>query len=186
MYLVNKYFFQSKCISYFKKIIKYPRRWKIPDFLLWLLTFFMNWSKIPHRRSLRVASQQAGWFTPTKLSWVTPSLLLRGAEHLRWNWNYRVLILVLVLLFASSLVLCTHVVLPRMGSCPGVSVGNTLPLEGRGRRGGRCSRLPPAYSHCLRRGQEQLRQVMVHCISPPPSRSVRTWCLLCECLKQVL
>lgn len=168
-----------------KKIIKYPRRRKIPDFLLELLTFFTSGSKIPHRRSLRVASQQTGWFTPTDCLGLLQVCSWGVLSTCRWKWNYRFLILALVLLVTRNLVLCTNLALLKMGSCTGMTAGNALPLEGRGGRGCRCSRLPPAYSHYLWRGQEQLRQVMVHCISPPPLSSLRIWCLLCKCLRPV-
>lgn len=170
-----------------KKFIKYPRRRKIPDFLLLLLSFLRSGSKIPHRRSPWVATQQTGWFTPTDCFGL-PQVCFWGVLSIcRWNWNQRVLISVLVLLFTSNLVLCTHLVLLERGMCAGVSAGNTLPMEGRVE--GEAD-APGCCWSCLQllstEEQEELRWVMMHYISPPLSRSVRIWCSLCECLRQAL
>lgn len=77
------------------------RRRKIPDFLLWLSTFFMSGSKIPHGRSLREDSRQTGCFTPTDCLGLLQVSFWVVQSKLRWNWNYRILILVLILLFTS-------------------------------------------------------------------------------------
>lgn len=83
----------------------------------------------------RVAIQQSAWFTPLACLGLLQVCSWGRLSTCRSNWN---LILALFLLFTSSLVLCTHLALLKMGICAGVSAGNTLPLEGRVGRGSRC------------------------------------------------
>lgn len=122
----------------------FSKRRKIPDFLLWLLTLFISGLKISHRRCLREDSEPTGCFTPADCLGLLQVFFCMCKAHIGWNWNYRILILVLIFLFISNKVPCNQLVLLRMGSCAGAPAGNTLPLEGRDGRRGRCSSFPPA------------------------------------------
>lgn len=108
-------------MHYLKKNYQVSQKEKYTRFPLMASNFLHDWIKNSHRRSLRVASQQAGSFTPTDCLGLLQVCSWGVLSTCRWNWNYRVLILVLILLLTNNLVLCTLLVLLKTGSCAGVS-----------------------------------------------------------------
>ena len=134
--------------------------------------FLQEWIKNSSRK-VPLSGQRRDWLVyPNRLSWVTPSLLLRGAEHLQmkmklWVLNFSACPFIYQQPGASNLSRVAGEGELRCGVC------RERPSPGRQEWKGRQMLQAAACLQPLSaEGQDQLTQVMVHRISPLPARSV--------------